>query len=313
MLHITNGDSAAHRIRASGVEGMVVPWREVLHEGPVPGGLSLAELSAVRARFIADEGWGPLAEVQAGFAERDGWLSAAGTHREVVLWFEHDLYDQLELIQLLDWFADHPIPRLTLVNPAEYLGLAAPERLAALFAERVPVTDAQLALGRRAWAAFREPTPEPLAALLEEDSSALRFLAGSVRRLLEQLPGADDGLSRSERQVLEALMDEERTAGELFQMHNALEEPVWLGDSTFVDYLRAMAAEPLPLLHFEGSWDDEWHRGRARLTDTGRRVLAGEADAVALRGVDRWQGGVQLKGTGPVWRWDRVRQRLARR
>ena len=41
-----------------------------------------------------------------------------------------------------------------------------------------------------------------------------------------------------------------------------------------------------------------------RLTDTGARVLAGEADQVALNGIDRWIGGVHLQGHHVPWRWD---------
>lgn len=33
-LHISNGDHAAERIRFAGITGDVVPWRDVLHEGP---------------------------------------------------------------------------------------------------------------------------------------------------------------------------------------------------------------------------------------------------------------------------------------
>ena len=33
---------------------------------------------------------------------------------EVVLWFEHDLYDQLQLIQLLDWFSHQEMGKIRL-------------------------------------------------------------------------------------------------------------------------------------------------------------------------------------------------------
>jgi hypothetical protein len=33
-------------------------------------------------------------------------------------------------------------------------------------------------------------------------------------------------------------------------------------------------------------------------------VLRGEADHVALNGVDRWVGGVHLRGDRPSWRFD---------
>ncbi|HEU5174445.1 MAG TPA: hypothetical protein VFT96_06825, partial [Gemmatimonadaceae bacterium] len=55
-LHITNGDSAMSALRAGGVTGAIVPWRDVLHDGPVPN-LPWPELRKVRARFIASRGW----------------------------------------------------------------------------------------------------------------------------------------------------------------------------------------------------------------------------------------------------------------
>ena len=77
MLHITNGDCAAERIRAAGVEGTILPWRDVLHEGPVPAGLPLERLSAVRADFLASGGAGAADEVRRSFAERDRILTAS--------------------------------------------------------------------------------------------------------------------------------------------------------------------------------------------------------------------------------------------
>jgi hypothetical protein len=43
--------------------------------------------------------------VSASFAERDGALRSA---RQVVLWFEHDLYDQLQLLQILATLSNQP-------------------------------------------------------------------------------------------------------------------------------------------------------------------------------------------------------------
>jgi hypothetical protein len=48
-----------------------------------------------------------------------------------------------------------------------------------------------------------------------------------------------------------------------------------------------------------------------RLTDAGRRVLAGEADHVALDGIDRWVGGVHLHGRDARWRWHEGTESIA--
>jgi hypothetical protein len=47
-----------------------------------------------------------------------------------------------------------------------------------------------------------------------------------------------------------------------------------------------------------------------RITDFGRDVLAGRADAAARRGVDRWFGGTHLSGSSPQWRWDETMRRV---
>ncbi len=104
MLHITNGDSAAEILKATGLPGTILAWRDILHEGPTPAGLSLEQMSQVRARFIASQGWGNYDNLLAEFHHRDAILATSATQQEVVLWFEHDLYDQLQLIQILDWF-----------------------------------------------------------------------------------------------------------------------------------------------------------------------------------------------------------------
>jgi hypothetical protein len=104
ILNITNGDSAVAIMKKAGIPGEFLPWRDVLHEGPVPQGLSLEELSKVRAKFISDHGWEDAEKIQQSFIERDNALKAYQDYEKVILWFEHDLYDQLQLLQILDWF-----------------------------------------------------------------------------------------------------------------------------------------------------------------------------------------------------------------
>ena len=43
-LIITNGDSAAACMREARLDGEILPWRDILHEGPVPAGLDLEDL-----------------------------------------------------------------------------------------------------------------------------------------------------------------------------------------------------------------------------------------------------------------------------
>ncbi|HMN87866.1 MAG TPA: hypothetical protein PKA74_18035, partial [Bauldia sp.] len=92
-LIITNGDVAADLLAEAGRPGVILPWRDILHEGPVAAG-PLEALSAVRAPWLADRFGLDPAEVAETFAERDALMRRHGDFETVELWFEHDLYDQ---------------------------------------------------------------------------------------------------------------------------------------------------------------------------------------------------------------------------
>ncbi len=305
MLHVTNGDSAASLIRATGLAGEILPWRDVLHEGPVPAGLSLAELRAVRARFIAGEGWGEASRVLEDFKRRDATLAGFREYGEVVLWFEHDLYDQLQILQILDFFAvqDPPTTALQLISIDRHpdverflgLGQLRPEQMAALFGERRAVSPEQLELARRAWRAFRDPDPAAIVELLERETSALPFLDAALRRHVEQFPSQRNGLGRTEQQALEGVASGRERPGELFRHDQDREESPFLGDSVFFAYLERLASGARPLLEIAESM--------VALTEDGRGVLEGDEDYVRLNGLDRWLGGVHLRGRSS-WRWD---------
>jgi Domain of unknown function (DUF1835) len=282
VLHITNGDIAAAML-AGLRAGAVLPWRDVLHEGPVRLGLSLSELSTERAAFIAEAGWAAFEDVQASFRERDAILRSAQAEDEVVLWFEHDLYDQLQLIQLLDWFAAHPVRRLSLVCEAEYLGTTAFARALELFPRRKPVTPRQLDIAGGAWLAFRSPHPAPLLEVLATDLSSMPFLGAALVRHLEEYPSVEDGLSRTQRSILDALQGGPLPFGQIFR--RTREEPAFMGDTVLLWHLRRMER-------------DGWVRS------TGETWTAASGTRPGRR-LPRWLGGALVEPSSP-WRWDPV-------
>jgi hypothetical protein len=337
MLHITNGESAASSLRLAGLSGTVLAWQDVLHDGPVPAVHSLDELRPMRARFLAETLGADYDTTLVELAARDATLARHADHDEVVLWFEHDLYDQLQLLQILAWLAERQLGATQLsllcigahpeIAPFYGLGQLSPTQLAALFPARRPVTAPVLALAQVTWAAFRAPSPATLEALLASDTSALPYLAHALTRHLEQFPAVQDGLSRSERQLLDAVAAGTRWPVPLFQASIAEEERPFLGDTTFWSYLAGLMAGPRPALALLSGESFTWPPDRGdslahaafqaqevTLTADGRAMLAGGADWIALRGgINRWLGGVHLAGTEAAWRWDRRARRLAGR
>ena len=281
--------------------GDILPWRDVLHDGPVPGGLSLAQLGPVRARFLSQVGWDDEARLLHAFKTRDDVVERYDAYENVVLWFEWDIYDQLQLLQLLDFFAgklatrETPL-RLEIVSVAGYLGTLSAKDFPELYAKRKPINVAMLSLGQKAWRAITASEPGNVEAILKTDTSALPYLADALERFLEELPWTSDGLARSERQLMEGISNGASGFGEIFQYATQQEERIYCGDSSAALYLDRLSRGQTPLVSVSDA--------KFLLTDTGRAVLRGDEDWIALGGSDRWLGGIHLEGANAKWRWD---------
>jgi hypothetical protein len=324
FLHVANGTCTTDLIVAAGIPGAVSIWADPLYEGPVPGGLSDDELLDLRAGFLGS----PDVAASAGsMLDMRRWRQVIDAHDdydELVLWFEHDLFDQLALVQLLSWLKGR-LPHTKTVSVIcvgsfpgrpRFMGLGElrPEELASLLDTRQRVTAAQYALAADAWTAFRSATPEALDRLHRQDTAALPFLAAAVERFLQEYPWTTDGLSRSERRLLRLA---ESGAIDLMQvfprMHDG-EDVYYITDRSIDGLAETLSSAETPLLTLsrDAGANGRPLRGAIALTDIGRDVLNGRRDRIAATGIDRWLGGVHLRAGSPLWRWDEARRGIAR-
>lgn len=287
-LHVTNGDSVVYLFKKAGVVGTYLPWRDILHEGPVPAGATLEQLSRVRAEYLAARGMEKPIKLFHDFATRDATLRRAREFSEVVLWFEHDLYDQLQLLQVLvELDAMHLEPgKVSLVQSDHYLGTMTAEELIALLPRRRTVTGATFDAARGAWDALRADDPDGLLLHAQRDAQGLPYLRAAMRRLCQEFPWSGDGLSRSQRHALQAVAAGPGRPEELFRRAQAREEASFLGDLGFAAIVRDLQSAPAPLIEGED--------GALEPTARGRSALAGAEDWLAVQPLDRWVGGVHL-------------------
>jgi hypothetical protein len=247
----------------------------VLHEGPVPA-VGDDELARVRADFLGAP--------SDAFAARD---QAVAEHDEFVLWFEADVFDQLQVVQILARLAGREV-RVELICIGEHLGFArfgglgelGSEQLAALPA--ITLSAESFEYATRAWDALRSPDPTALNAIAASRSTELRFVAEAFERLSREYPSTRDGLALSERRLLAATAAGARTREEAFVRAAARETRPFLGDTWAFERLERLA----PLIG----------------TDLGQDVLAGRAHFVT----DRAIGGARTPG----WRWDEGTERI---
>ncbi|MDQ0902889.1 DUF1835 domain-containing protein [Paenibacillus sp. V4I7] len=321
-LHIVNGDAFGDKLRVSGIDGDIMVWRESLYEGPIGMQMSDSVLLSIRAAYMNLQHGIPEELFKSITLQQEKAMDRlAEDIDEIVLWFEHDLYDQLMLCYLLSRLFALPNPslKLSLLSINQFpgveffhgLGQLNVDQITQLHDKWLPVNEDQLLLACKVWTAYSASEPILMATLLEEDLSALPFLQKALQANSERYPSSQNGLSANQQLILELIGEEEMPILSLFKRVSQTASHYGLGDLQFwaiVDSIRKceiplvrlaggdklpVYGEPLPP-HFE-----EW---RLQRSDTGKLVHAGEQDHIYLNGMNDWIGGVHLLGKKGLWR-----------
>lgn len=309
-LHIRCGSDICDGLRQAGFTGDFLEYSDPICEGPVP---DLLDLIGKRAHFLAEAyGWfrgETEQQLAAGLRDSERRLAAAHEYPRVVLWFEHDSYDQLILARCLSRLAEGRLPgRLELIcidrhaSVPRFIGLGQlmPEALASLWPARTPITPAQLQLAGAIWRALRRPDPSDLAAIAATGTPALPFAAAALHRQLQELPGVHDGLSMTQRLCLQILAEAPASIGRIFAaLMQGPEKLPFLADLMFLHIVQQMALTQPSVLTI-GPGDKPFPRG-ASITQIGQQVVSGRVDYLSLKPPERWVGGVAADGQ---WRWD---------
>lgn len=310
-LHVRCGSDIAGAFGGDGIDGVFLEFGDPVCQGPVPGDLDEKAYRDMRSAFIVSE-WGDITEADCRqrLERENAALDGLADYDRILLWFEHDLYDQSVLIDLLSrlkdrWAIRDRLYLLTIDSHPEVehfigFGQLSPAQLAELAGSEMPVTDAMIDTAAEAWAAFRAATPEALAAFIERGHCPLPFLVPALKRHLQELPWTTNGLSLTERLSLQAVANGAGTPAEVFRrLYHELEPTPFLGDLMYWAVLRRLTTGVQPALT-----PFKVHGDAVSLTAFGRDLLAGRGDWVVANGIERWVGGVHLNGGQAAWRWD---------
>lgn len=299
MIHLVNGLSTLGTLEKTSVPGDKFSIDDILMEGTIVDGLHSESSWEIRADYLDRYFSIPKTKYLSGNAERNRVLQQALTHDEIVLWFEFDLFCQANLLYFLDWFAERDLSRtrLTLICPETFLGKLDADELASLFPNRVIVTAEQNRSAQAAWHAYGSDDPREIDRFLQSDTSALPLLAPALRTHLQRFPSVRNGLGILAQKTLEILAREPLPFKKLFPRVTATPEIFrhGMGDLQLQSYLKVWTSGATPLIHDNS--------GTLEITEAGRAVLEGRADAIQLNGIDIWYGGVHLTPENQ-WRWN---------
>lgn len=317
--HLRCGSDIRQALEIAGFIGSFLEFSDPFCHGPVTDG-PVEALKGVRVAYLSGAYGLDLKDAEARTRQAYAGLEAALTSSggPLVLWFEHDAYDQLILAYVLA-----RCNRLTLKRPLELicvdsvpgvdrfvgLGQLAPEVLLWLWDHRrQPVSAVQKSLGSRVWQAFATGDVSSLWALAAAGTPEIPAMAGALRRHLQELPATGSGLGLTQSLTLSLLQNGPMSGGGLFRaLMNGAEPLPWLGDMMYwrelADLLRCdpapIAVESLLL---------PWPERQVSLTPVGQACLRGERDLLTGTVPSRWFGAL---GIGPGYcgpRWSQERE-----
>lgn len=330
ILSVTSTQANARSIEACRFEGKVVACEDVLYEGPLYRDQSPVEMARKRASYFAQCGMDAARALSDRYAERIAVLSEFNKYDTLVLWFSQNLYNQLLLLQMLHWVERQDTGRLeiSLASPemlpvtknAQSFDILSVDQMTSLYSRRLEVSIHQLQIASRVWEAICSDDPREVLEFSSSDMKALPFLSEAVSRLLQQFPAKSNGLSRSERQILEIMSTGESDPSRIYMRTQRKEDYPFMNQVMFWLTISRLVQCDEPAIELkEERRQEKMKDGFVRevsetcliLTDVGRDLLKNKLDWIQLNGIDRWVGGVHINA-GNIWRWDSKNRVIAR-
>ena len=313
-LVITNSDIAVNLLKSAEIEADVIAWHDLLYSGPCVNSVNEPEFFKNRTQYIADYFQTDLNEVTKDIESRNQYLDNHGQYDRIELWFEHDLNDQLQLLQILQMLAKRSrLQNIHIVQALSYLNLHNSESILSLKNLTIPVDNAMIERALILWSAFTSDTPEKLNEESKNPTPGYPVMKLAIKRVLQELPGRD-GLSLTERYILYSVNRNVPRPGMLLARVNNMEEAAFHVDTTFFNSLSQMTFCEKPLISglseaFDVSVLEDGDRRKAfitsqvELTELGSRVLDGLEDHTNHNSIDRWLGGIHLTNDA-LWKWE---------
>lgn len=325
-LHIVNGDAFGDKLRASGIDGDILVWRESLYEGPIGILMSDSVLLSIRASYMNSRHGIPEETFKSFTLQQEIALDKlAEDTEEVILWFEHDLFDQLMLCYLLSRLYTLPDRsfQLSLLSINQFpdidlfygLGQLTEDQINRLHYKWLPVSEDQLLVACKVWTAYSASEPQPMADLLEEDLSVLPFLKKALQVNIERYPSVENGLTAIQQLILDLLGEEEMSILSAFKQVSERAIGYGLGDLQFWGIMDSVLRCDYPLIRLTGgnkllkygeALSPQYENWRVSRTEMGKLVHACKQDHLSLNGINDWIGGVHLLGKKDVWRRNAV-------
>ncbi len=217
ILHILNGDSTCTIFKKSSLPGDVIIWREMLCEGPVVKDVGSDQFWKERYSYFENE---------LGIKKLDYFdktikeiiqLEDVSNYKEIVLWFEYDLFCQVNLLALCTYLfksfrkdiqyflvcTGKEKGKSQLQTLADY----SPNEYQNLYQKKTKLSRNDFLFAQKAWAVYVENDINSLKAFDFNKSKKFIYLQAAIDQHLLRVKD-ENGLNQIDRKILKFVNSE---------------------------------------------------------------------------------------------------------
>ena len=256
-LHILNGDYALKLWQDSAFSGESLVWQETYLEGPLPETDDLHIFRSARAEFLshfAELSGITSAKLYQHLQNMDEKILNLPPAATVMLWFDACIFDQTILMRILDLLCrKHPEQLKVFLYCCNGNCLTA-EDFKQGISKKIQLQTSDFELAARAWSAFVRKDAAAMMRTAEQGAfERLPAMKKALLRCAEEVP-AQDGLTRTQRQILQILSRGSLSFPEIFTQLDAFEENPFLGDTACLRILDDLHQKGLIEMIQENRW-----------------------------------------------------------
>jgi len=289
LLHITNGDNFTAQLKSLALKGDIITWREMLCEGKTLCSVGSESFWKTRFDFLNKK----YNVSKSSYIEKTlkEYRSLCNHKKEdqIVLWFEYDLFCQINMLAVISWLKTHrKDAEISLVcsgkedsnNKMYTLSEHSNEQLKALYDNRKILSQDDIAYADYVWQLYCCDNPLRLENLSGFENYQFDYLSEAIKSHLKRFPTIKNGLNTIENGVLSiAATQKPKTKKALLNQLFSNQGLYGYGDTQYNRIITTMK----PLLT---------SLSPVRLSKKGKEVLANNSNFYAnIRDNDSYLGG----------------------
>ncbi|WP_224482793.1 DUF1835 domain-containing protein [Robertkochia aurantiaca] len=216
-LHITNGDSLTSKLRELDIAGEIITWREMLCEGKTLNHVGSEKFWRQRYEFLS-QSYKVTKNTFIDFTLKEyRKLCNHKSQNEIILWFEPDLFCQINQIAVLSWIKNHRKDlHISVVNAVKedgaekffQLSSLSGEQLKELYDDRISLERDDIEYADYIWQLYCENNPFQLQQAIKLNKSKLHYLSKAMEAHLRRFPSVNTGMNELEYSMLQSAYQE---------------------------------------------------------------------------------------------------------